>query len=496
YYPAAAAVLKVRWEDFARDKLFTSGQLADPFAPFSVVDAGRGAAATDSATFEFLQPRRFVIENNGIRTADTITRLEFDGAAFPFDPRLQRSTEIAVSIGQREDARAPYRFSDTDKVFVGFADNFERSLDSTGDKVVLDGRDFTGLLLDAPYPDTAVKAAEDVADAVRSIVAKLPAARNLVVVSLVDEFDTRTYASYGSRPAPKPGEQRGRRPRTQHVKNPFGKLMSKPMKAKGRPVAVASNFWDVVQDLCDSLGLIAFIQREELVIAPPRTLSDPAYAGKAPRLIWGRNIEKLTIRKRLGHMRAPNVQVVSHVPGKAKPLKAQWPNPPIPYQIDIDPESGEKRPHIRQERYYVSGVANEKTLRDVAQRIYEEKAQNEIELQVQTKEMTATSIASEIVDLTQIRDGDPVSIELDSVLDHEMETLTVPQRVDVLVRKGYRPGVAQSLAEHWDDLQSFSNVFRVKTARHEWDHEAGYSLALEAVNYLSVGGLPDGTPAR
>jgi hypothetical protein len=515
YYPAAKVILTVRWEDYLRD--------GSPEVQGSDARLHRRLQRLQNNESSFvLDPLRFVVEQNGIRTADRVMKLELDGRDFPFDPRLARSVEIAVFVGQRERATSEYVFKrpevippddetspagdEQDRIFAGFADDFRRSHDERGHVVTLEGRDYTSLFLDAPYPVANIATKGSIEETLRDWVHGaeptkgfgLPAAQiiRVVVDDSCSEVTTNSLVVSGKAKETKPA---GHGKAKAGGRTVIGQTASKALAAKGKAVGAQHSYWDVIQDLCDQLGLVAFIRGTDLIVTAPRNLTT-LQTLTAPYLVWGRNIERLEVKKKLGRLRAPNIEIVSHARGKAKRHSAVYPHRPgdihrpgLSYATVVDNE-GKETKQYRVDRYYVGGLSSDAACMAVAQRVFEDIASNEIEVLVETREMLAFD-EDELPNehsLTRVRDGTPIGIRVEGDLQSLLQNKSVPERTQLLEAHGYLPAVALAFAEHWDSMRAFSSVFRTRAARHDWDVQTGYKLTIEAVNYLNASGLPDG----
>jgi hypothetical protein len=310
YYPAADVVLTIRWEEKAL-----------------------GSARPDTTIT--VRPKRLVVENNGIRTADTI-RVTIDAREFPFDPRTFRSIEVVAHLGQRQPGQ-PFKPTVKDSVFVGFIDTFSRSQGGSGEEIDLEGRDYTGLFLDTPFPYHYIQSGEGLVGWLKRMMAEIPAAANieLVVDTAIDDIivggktDAQIRQNHG--PMGMAGGSGG-----QMYVNDKGRLTEAPRAVQtgvlnhqvsqtGGPVHYTNNYWDAFQEMVDPVGLIIFVQQGKLVLSHPRTLSTEPQAEKAPLFKWGENVESLKINKRVGRLKSPNILVTSYVPGQKEAISATWP---------------------------------------------------------------------------------------------------------------------------------------------------------------------------
>ena len=221
--------------------------------------------------------------------------------------------------------------------------------------------------------------------------------------------------------------------------------------------------------------------------------------------------------KRVGRLHSPNILATSYVPGQKEPLRAHWPetlllsnvNPPprgalaFPATEKLDPtgappslsaadlvlleQNGKLLP------FHVKGVTSQAMLKEVAHRIWDEYATNEIEMSVTTRDMDVIPLdEGAAVSLLQIHEGDPINIlphaddltRLGSIKD-------TAARVSALVVAGYDRKVAQALVSVWSTLDQYGNTMRCRSARHEFSVDTGYRLSIEAGNYINAS-LPKG----
>ena len=133
YYPQAAIVLGVIWEDF------------------------------DNEEEKFLQEvyslpilaRSTSVEINDYREADAFTA-EIDYKAFPFDPRTIRACRITIHMEDREkvfdgNVLNKIKPSTENTVFVGYVDEESITYNDRDRTVRMEGRDLTSLFIDAKY---------------------------------------------------------------------------------------------------------------------------------------------------------------------------------------------------------------------------------------------------------------------------------------------------------------------------------------------------------
>ena len=126
FYPRCDVVLEILLEDFAD---------------------GDGETVLDIVTV----PRSATWIRDHQRSADTF-ELELDYRDLPIDPRLARAIRVSILCA---DVGAPDARLDPDndnhRAFLGFVDQPETLLDDSGERVRLEGRDYTALFLDTTW---------------------------------------------------------------------------------------------------------------------------------------------------------------------------------------------------------------------------------------------------------------------------------------------------------------------------------------------------------
>lgn len=97
-----------------------------------------------------INPESFTVERNTIRKADTFD-VTFDYLSWPLDPRAISSMRVAIHMWDSPDGRKPPLTRDT-LVGIGYVDVPETRLAAGSDKIILKGRDYTGVFLDKKVP--------------------------------------------------------------------------------------------------------------------------------------------------------------------------------------------------------------------------------------------------------------------------------------------------------------------------------------------------------
>lgn len=461
YYPQAAMVLRVRWEDFA----------------------SKSKLLTDEYEIKVI-PKKVRVFINSYREADKFS-CELDFKSFPFDPRSIRALGVKIymenmseKLSQGVGFEALQIAPDDDKNlrFTGFADEETLVMNDTTQMVSFEGRDFTSLFIDRPYVDKngqrpPIDLSQPIDVVFRKILAGLEEAKRMTVVNETGEKTLPTLSSIA--------------PDFQDV------LAGKKGTHK------ADKYWDVMQDIADRAGLIVYVYLDKLVISKPRVL----YSGsKKKQFVYGLNLRSLEFKRKLGRMKGFNVEVRSmdflnksvgrvKVPEEASDAWiAKMGIPKAPVKIPRVNSTG-----VTEETaapYYVftipdidsSTEAGRKHMVSIAEGVYESVSRQEIEGELETRDMLISEDGKPF-DVTKIKNGTPVEIYISKDDLHEVTNMSDQgKRAAYLKAHGYAPKVADALAS---TLGKFMNVFYTRAAELGID-EKGFTCKLQFINFLEA----------
>lgn len=489
------------------------------------------------------------VELNSYRMADT-TRISLPLERLPFDPRIIRSATVQIFGGtytEQEFAEAngpvgaqglllsdivqPGPRTDvgqSNELFRGFVDDWEISL--TGrDTLDITARDLTGPLLDAELPENALRDLPNILplDQVIQLLLTgdggptpvtsrrfgLPGFRGIVVVNEV--------AAPGSTPDLLIEEPL---PILKDIRPPMW-YSSKKMATKGRrnPADPGQRitYWDAITDLVTSAGLIVYMRpgkipiqvpsvgsvlpASEVVITNPQTYyiesrtTGFAFSNLSTQrqLVYGRNVEEMTIKRKLGGVKTPTIEVRSFDPVTGIRLFGRY--PPLP--TNTQPALGTAGAGDREEiKVFVldeiSGPLAQLQLVATARSIYEQLGRGEITVNLRTKHMAGLeqNIDSGVVgDLLRLRPGDPITIEVEPadveagrVAAHTLFTAaTINERIISMVAKGLPEEIA-TLAATAMNNPFIQQEFRTSKNTMNFAHDQGWDFQIHAINYLDV----------
>lgn len=454
FYPQGALTLRVLWEDFGKT---TNAKLQEVYT-LSVL------------------ARRLTVNINDYTQADTFSA-EIDYKQFPFDPRAIRACGVTVSmqdmkklfLGGRELAEIEPSSSNT--IFSGFADQESISFDDNSRIVKLEGRDFTGLLIDRPWLESPPDLSRPLDVILTQILSGLKETEKLTLKNLVQE-ELPTLGKYA---------------------NSFSEQSTTKSTKKNE------SYWDVIQDLVSRAGLIAYIEIDKLVISKPRVLYNDK---KSLAFIYGKNLKSLEYKRKLGRRKNFNIHVLSLNPeSKTEPIvnayipkdaTAEWAKEMNIKQeevklptLDTQGNKGEDKvaPYIT---FRIPNVVSKDHLVTVGQELYEELSRQEIEGSFTTRDMETYDGSETCFNLLKMRNGTPLQITIDQ---GDMQGLSdakgIEAKTKFLVDRCYPRKVAAALAETLTNSR-LTGPFYTKSVEFTLDAENGFDVKVDFVNFIAV----------
>lgn len=469
YYPQGVMTLRVLVEDFGTK----SARLQTPVV-FSVI------------------AKRIRVSLNSYNEADTF-EATIDYKQFPFDPRIIRSCGVSIHVEDRKklfkttNALNFIEPTENNTIFIGFVDTDRLSFSEEAREVMLEGRDYTALLLDREYLGKPVATSSPLDVVIRELLNELDETKvvngepnkGLEIQNLTGLTVFPTLAQL----APDLGEDSG-------VKNSRSKR----------------SYWDMIQNLVEKAGLISYVSLDKLIITRPRNLYDRK---KAKIFIYGVNLSDLEFERKLGRLQGFNVKVVCLNPEGKDLLEARIPEQAseewakdigvIRKAVTIkkkaivkngqeQPEEEEPAPYIT---FRVSDVANFPALVNIGEKIFEELGRQQIEGSLTTKEMLLVDNENNFFDVTKFRIGTPIEID---IAQGDLEGLPPLQKIEniqarkqaiyqFLVGQGYPLKVADIFAE---SLARFDTPFYTKAVDFTLDQETGWQMKLDFINFIEL----------
>jgi hypothetical protein len=415
----------------------------------SVVFDGRGLADSKPLLVPGM-PRTCTVTRNGFHDADTWS-LEFDARSLPFDPDIVRSVAAVIYMWGAESATddtQEWAIPDYEMV-RGLADEVTLSLGEDGQMFRLEGRDYTGLLLDADWnpkfrPPAGMELDAFVQGAADDSAPPGTRARFEVVWLGPDQRPTTTAGHRNT-------------------------------KRKGLWVKPGTSVWDVIYNTCLRLGFVAYVEGETIFIAEPNTQTERSIAS-APRMVYGRNLASLTAERKLTKEKVPQVKVVAYDPSTGQRIEVVYPKAGDKVVTGL----GMKKDEIVL-LPAPAGVRDRDALLRYAQVRYVDMARAEAVYRAETMDLES----ADGQELLRLEAGGPVALQFDPWNREAMRALSEQQRVEHLLALGYSPQVASLVAQHLELVDQFRQPYFLRQAEYNWSVDDGLRVSFEAVNYAS-----------
>lgn len=421
WYPRARVVLSVLLEDFA------------------------DGSGSEVVTFEAI-PREVEWVGNTARQADTF-RVELDYRDLPLDPRMVRTILVVIYCGDVGEPDGELDLEgDVHRRLLGYVDEPESNLDEGGEFVVLEGRDYTGLLLDKKWTGGALDVSRSLATVVEDILSQTVPANDLLV-----EFADGAGSTV--------------------IKDITGKKWWTPQED--------DDTWTVLSTLVGLVGLVPVIRLDTLHLEPAGSLDDLRQAA----FLYGENVAKLTVRRQLSGRRTEQVEVVTWDPLARESRSATWPAEPIVLSKTVSKEGKATSQTAPVARYFVTGAYTAAQLEEQARAIFEASARQQLEGELETLDLVDWEHGTA---LPEIRNGDRITVRWATQLLSSIQGMTQGEALIHLTSgpRGFDMAVAQALVTSYAQAGSLSAEFYVRSARHRWSRDTGYLLSVDFVNVV------------
>lgn len=398
--------------------------------------------------------------------------LTFPYDSVPIDPRLLRAVGVEIHIGcvsaedfgnaqagaHGRDGQAtsilatrsglvdPFTGKpatrDSTLLFYGTCDQWEVEHESGGSTVTMTGRSIIGILLDGKPPINVMDQIDldrPIHRVIADLISTIPSDNRLAIDVVTDasEWDDGVV--------PSPGVITGYN--TSRIGTKTGKVKTNAGSSTDR-----ISYWDLITNLCNSVGAIPHLQGAQLWVRPGRSIfeiqSRTGDAGpfqgdriapdgklKVRRLVLGRNIEKLKISRKFGGVVVPTVIAYGfddRAQGAARLVSGQWP-PADSVEAKSKKEGDELR--ISQ-----PGIRDRERLIQIARDVYEEVGRGETGADFSTASLASFGGDNDDPDMLRLRPLDPIEVTVDATrgptpLVHQLatqENATFQQEVDAL----------------------------------------------------------------
>lgn len=407
-------------------------------------------------------PRMAEIRRNDHRSADTV-RIELDASRFPFDPRALRSVRVRVLLGDVGSPDGRLAIDDARfMAFIGFVDVPELKMSAAGAVVSLEGRDYTGVFLDTRWSGAAIDIARPLGDVIAEIVGSVPGTDGLVI-----------------------GYSRG------------AESLDLPTVIGRTKFSAQSDddVWTLLCDLCGRAGLIPVIELDMLLILTPADfgvdratfLSSETFAPNKATFRYGENLVSLRYKRSFIESKSKQVEVRCFDETSRRTTIVRYPEQPLVTRRKVGADgkvTTETAPILP---WYVSGAHTEADLLAVAERIYTEAARQQVEIELETREMRDLD---DQVDVPILGNGDRVRVTLGDGLASGIAGMSRAEAVAFLTR-GRDPmteATASAIVDACARAEKLAVEFYLREAVHKWTHDDGYTFSATLINYVGSGG--------
>tara|TARA_Y100000310_G_scaffold174301_1_gene174373 strand:+ start:440 stop:1831 length:1392 start_codon:yes stop_codon:yes gene_type:complete len=406
-----------------------------------------------------VEPRSVRVEHNDVFTADTFS-VSLDEYLFRIDPRDVRAMMVDVRMGAT--ASAKDRLSTDDDLhrqIYGHVDKPYSDYSTDGaSTIVLEGRDYTGLLLDEKWQGRRIELGRPLLEILGEIVESVPALTPLELIL-------------------HPG-----------LKDP---IIPKGARRREHYFTASpdSTLWEGLLELTMRVGLMLVVEVDKLVVQPPRNLVTDQDA--VPLFIEGRNLKQLKIERNLGTADLPSVQIAAHDRKNKRVIKGTWP----PERKVARLTKGKRSETTTTQRFFVKiGEPTEQKLIEIAKRVFAFYARQQLEVSFSTHELEIelSELGEQFnrrgvhrsIPSTAIRNGSAVAVRLEPEVRNMLVRGYSPRKSARELRAmGYEPQVADMLARSWRPIEH--RLF-VSSATQMYQ-DGVYSLDVSAQNFIEVG---------
>ncbi len=479
-------------------------------------------SSPDQLTFriEGIIPQTAEVDRNSFRKADQC-KIDIRFVDLPFDPRVMRSIAVDVFIGTlTEDEYAagisgavrptgnggqeplnviPDTYLDdngnqrSNLRFEGWADAYEMKFSKEGDQIVsLECRDSTHLLtlIDVPSAGTIDKE-KPIDEAIADYLSQFPMLEGLIV----------EYRPYGPRDAETP-------PR-------LGKVLAGtsfqpqlgPAPAKGGASTGGDNMnvWDFLTDIAGAIGHTIRIEGRVIIIQRLRDIlnghserrpDDPYRTRRLPSrdyenrtMIYGRNVNDLSVRKEFTKKSPTNIEIRCYNARRKKVLVARFPEKGDEQAVIARPgaDTNDKKWTV----IPVSGIEDEKILKWIAEDVYNSLGRNEVQIDCSTDNLASFGGGNSDPDLLDMLPGDTVEVLVNHDEDYstanELATKSAiyDRNREMMQFLGFDAETAAGYATAYTNA-NFQRLYRVRELKLQWSASDGVAIAMQLANYIEA----------
>lgn len=372
------------------------------------------------------------------------------------------AAKTAIDLeARREEAIRRFTYSHP-PIVAGLVDEPSLEMGSSGRTFSLQGQDYTAFLIEKQWPPRKgrtrpIPTGRRLDRTLREILTMAdPTGRLQLVLRGIDGDELRTLGKH---------EVRGNR--------------------RGINVAQDTSYWDVMSALARRHSLILFVDGTEVVLSRPQNISG-SQATKIRKMVWGRNLDTLNLRRKLGKEQVPRIIVQGYDEKGRKAIEVSYPakGDPVPSGIGVKRDEYELVPAY--------GITDKSVLREMAVAYFHRKGRSERSITFSTKDLRDMHED----DLLNLASGDPIEIDFflgdpdDMAARQMISSRDVPpaQKVRYLVGLGYGEAIAETIALQYDKLEMLRRPLRVKEVSYSYDTSSGISIECQATDFIVLDG--------
>ena len=451
------------------------------------------------------------VGSNSAKEADTF-ELEVDYKSLPVSPDLIRNAGVSIfsyggtSLNETAAEEAQAR-NKGNLAIAGLVDEATEHHDGGGSTLRLSGRDYTCIPLDRPW-DSRIKipVGQALSDTVQYLVDIAGNVKAIDATGHVTDtgkprlLKVRAYEDADTMAADRHNAT-GKKPKAADIKAQFkkdhpelqpkrkGKAKAKvhvltggahtKTNAKGIPHTGGgtSSFWDVIYKLVNEHALIVYVRGFDVVITNGNVLNEAARQS-AQRMAYGRNLLSLEVNRKLGKETTPSIRCLSYDPQTRAVIQAEY--PPSGSRKEKVNGLGVRKDEVQ--IVHVPAITDQGRLLDMAKARYDALARSEATIKFTTKDLASLNGGN----LLQLRSGDPIAISFDDVYKQDPKTLNTARARSQLMRaQGYADTICNLVGKSYDDYIRQATYFYVKTVTVSYSGTDGFTIEVEAMNYIS-----------
>lgn len=256
-------------------------------------------------------PISCVVEKNDYASADTF-KVELSTNFFDFDVSddMFRSVRVAIFMEDVLPGQDNFMTGEQNCIFIGFADKVQVQEGSRRSRVMLEGRDYTGLLLSRRFYEPGLEAGKITLESGKSV-DLTSSSVDSVIRTLLDEVNQLRSLRIITIP--------------EGLQLPTYKSVVESQKLE-QTTEKDESIWSFITDLVRQIGLIAYVEQDKLIISESRFLySSQKDPSKIAIFQYGDNLKETEFNKELGIKEIPLVDVRSYNPLTKTTLISQYP---------------------------------------------------------------------------------------------------------------------------------------------------------------------------